>query len=319
MHSYRIHGLKITSEIKLKATQDRFKTPDIFLRRNPQQQKTKKPKHEHLLLNRHQTKQALVRKYENGALSIEYFQCGFFYFYNSTLWVRKTHGDQDFFEAILTTQILPLVSSLFRVTLHGGVVQKGHNAAVYLGTEGAGKSTLTAFLHHCGDSILSDDVAALEPKTLCVHRGLPEIRINEDSCQKINPNYMDPKHKTKLTKKQILVSSQTSSLLPVSSLFLLTPNNELKTKKVILLNSSQAFENLLEHLFRWDLWNSGNLKNEFQTLSSLCERVPVWKLIYPQTYQNLPWIQEQIERRMNGQSEKSHLLRQLPAFAETHR
>lgn len=319
MRSYKIHGLKIYSEIKLKATQDRFKTPDIFLRWNQQKQKPKKPQHEHLLLNRHQAKQALVRKYDNGALSIEYFQCGFFYFHQSTLWVRKTHGDLNFFEAILTTQILPLVSSLFRVTLHGGVVQRGHNAAVYLGAEGAGKSTLTAFLHHSGDTILSDDVASLEPKSLCVHRGLPEIRINEDSCQKINPNYMDPKHKTKLTKKQILLTPRSTPLLPISALFLLTPNNELKTKKVILLNSSQAFENILEHQFRWDLWNPKNLKNEFQTLTSLCERVPVWKLIYPQTYNNLSWIQQQMERRMNGQPEKPHPLRQLPTFAEAHR
>ena len=243
-------------------------------------------------------------------LVVDYFDCGFFLLRGAELSALQIHSDTDLFEAILTTQILPLLSSLTRVTLHGGVFVQNDKAAIYLGEEGAGKSTLTTYLHQQGSVIYSDDVAALDFDTeFHVYPGLPEIRINDDSCQKLFTEHQLGKLPHRLSKRQILISQKISSRASISALFLLSPQKEGLKKQSSYLSSAQRFQALIEHQFRWDIWNAKILKNEFNLISTLCETVPFYHLEYPMAYESLPWITQQLERSLHGSPNESPCLR----------
>ncbi len=323
MYSYNIHGLDLLSPRPLKPKQDGLKpssqAPSIVIEWCAQrpnlsaQFSTQLSTHlptqiqTHLLKTRDHKEQARISKYENGGLSIEYFDCGFFYFHKSTLFAHQIHTDTHFFEAILTTQILPLISSLYRITLHGGVVVKEKSAVIYLGPEGAGKSTLTMYMSQNGLGIFSDDVAAVDKivnftgfteKQFLVYPGIPEIRINDDSChQLLDPSQIGSLTR-KLAKQQIEALPPKSQTATVAAVILLSPHPESFPITKKRLSPSESFLTLLENQFRLDIWSKEIVQTEFETLSEFCSSVPFWQLDYPMSYEQLPWVAQQIQEAL---------------------
>jgi hypothetical protein len=306
LFSYRIHGLNIQSPQPLKKEQDSFLTSDILIQWIAKPLPLPEPTQTHILKNRGNEPQAILYKHPNGDLSMDYFDCGLFYLQNSVLSVLQQHSDSDFFRAVLTTQILPLVSSLFRVTLHGGVVVQEGRAAIYLGQEGVGKSTLTTYLLQNAFSIYSDDVAAVDFDTsLKVYPGLPEVRINRDSCQNLLSEEQREALPVKLAKQQLLFSQAESTVASVAAVFILSPQQNSIAPQKTALSSSQSFSCLIENQFRWDIWNPKTITNEFQVIANMCRQVPFWKLDYPLDYKSLPWIAQHIEGSLCVQPQNS--------------
>jgi hypothetical protein len=297
MFYHRIHGLNIVSPRQLKNDREFFESADLTIELIENEPSLVGVVESHLLQTGGQKPQALISKYKNGDLSIDYFECGFFYLSGRTLLALQKHSDTDFFDAIISSQILPLISSLFRVTLHGGVVAIKERAIIYLGPEGAGKSTLTTYLMKMGHRVYSDDVAAIDFNFVPqVHAGIPEIRIHEDSCQKLLAPKLIKQLNKKLTKQQILISQSSLAAIPLAAIVLLSPKHECVSSQQTLLTPSQRFMALIQNQFRLDIWNPQILKNEFQTLTMLSETVPCWELEYSMTYDNLPWVAHALER-----------------------
>jgi hypothetical protein len=312
LFAYKIHGLNILSAVQLKLGQCSVDRPDFTIQNLLEKPDFPRAKHQHLLYSRTNSTQAQLYKYPDGELSIDYFDCGHFFLKGSTLSVLQAHDDSDFFTAILTTQILPLLSSLRRVTLHGGVVVQNGKAVIYLGPEGVGKSTLTAYLQQKGFEIYSDDVAAVESiPSLSVFPGLPEIRLNDDSCAELFANEHVHSFTKKLAKRQILVPRSLSSAIPISGIFLLSPSSGDVPRCKETLSTSQKFSTLVENQFRFDIWNANTLKTEFQMISSLCKEIPFWNLQYSREYSNLPWIAQELERSLNETADNRQNLREL--------
>jgi hypothetical protein len=183
------------------------------------------------------------------------------------------------------------------------VVQEGR-AAIYLGHEGVGKSTLATYLWQNGFQIYSDDVAAIEiDSTIRVYPGLPEIRINRDSCQNLLPECQKQSLPVKLAKQQILHSQSDSAWASVVAIFILSPQKKSRPMQKSALTASHSFLPLIENQFRWDIWNPKVISNEFQGAVSICQQVPFWKLEYPLNYASLPWVSQQIERSLHAQQE----------------
>lgn len=304
MYSYCIHGLNLRSVLTLKESQDSFLSADVLIHKSNQRPSLELPLQSHVLKSSDHQERALVCKYQDGGLSIDYFDCGFFYYKHKLLLVHCEHPDQEFFEAILTTQILPLVSSLFHVTLHGGIVVKNQKAVIYLGPEGAGKSTLTTYLSQKGFALWSDDVAAIQ-SNLSVFPGLPEIRINKDSAHFLLSSQQIKNLKQKLTKQQIFIPPSLSKNAEVAAIFILQPQND-PSFKCTPLTGVQRLPVLIENQFRFDIWNSDILQSEFNTLTSLCQRIPLWQLQYPFEYESLEWVEQQIERSFYEPQQNPH-------------
>lgn len=299
MYSYCIHGMNIKSSIPLKESEDLISTIDITIESIERRPDGADVVQSHVLKSHDQEERALLSKHQDGSLSIDYFDCGFFYLKKKTLYVLRIHSDPDFFSAVLTTQILPLVSSLFRVTLHGGVAVVDQKAAIYLGNEGAGKSTLTTYLSQKGHRTLSDDVAAID-NNLTVFPGLPEIRINQDSCQKLLSSQQASGLQQKLAKQQIVMPHKNMKPVKLHCIFLLAPTESTASAKLSPLATSESFLALIENQFRWDLWSPQRLQSEFLMLATLCQKIPITRLEYPFTYDSLLWVEEQIERSLRG-------------------
>lgn len=290
----------------LKECQDIVSSIDITIQVMKKKPTLNHPIESHILKSNDQEDRALICKYHDGGLSIDYFECGFFYLKNQILYIYSQHPDPAFFEAILTTQILPLASSLFRVTLHGGVVVKNHRAAIYLGQEGAGKSTLTTYLSQKGYTIFSDDTAAIE-RDLTVLPGLPEIRINKDSCQELLSSQQIQTLQQKLAKQQISIPQVSFKNAKICAIFLLNPTDSSLVNTQSVLTSTQRFSTLIENQFRWDLWSSQALQTDFSVLTELCQKIPLLRLDYQFQYDSLPWIELQIERSLHDHENHHYL------------
>jgi hypothetical protein len=71
--------------------------------------------------------------------------------------------------------------------LHGSAVETPWGAMIFVGAQGAGKSTLAAEFHRQGSRLLSDDVCAVERTTdgLRILPALAQIRLCEDAYQRL--------------------------------------------------------------------------------------------------------------------------------------
>ncbi len=90
--------------------------------------------------------------------------------------VFETDDRSDFFwwlDDVLFRKSLKKSAHLLQI--HGGAVEKGGKAILFLGDSYAGKSTMTLHLLRCGYRFLSDEVILIDPLTLRVgpfHRNL---------------------------------------------------------------------------------------------------------------------------------------------------
>ena len=90
--------------------------------------------------------------------------------------------------SILAAQALPLAATLRGLeVLHASGVVLAGRALLFAGPSGAGKSSLAAALARTGDSLLSDDVVALElnDRTLIAHPGSLALRLRENEKQRL--------------------------------------------------------------------------------------------------------------------------------------
>jgi hypothetical protein len=71
--------------------------------------------------------------------------------------------------------------------LHGSAVETPWGAMIFVGAQGAGKSTLAAEFHRCGFRLLSDDVCAVQARdnTLEVLPALTQIRLCDDAYHRL--------------------------------------------------------------------------------------------------------------------------------------
>ena len=116
MFTYLIHGLNILSPLALlPQTQESERTIDITVFSLTKRPSLHPIQSSHFLKNSEGVDQACIQNHEDGSLSFEYFGVGFFLFKHKTLYVVQENNDADFFLAVLTTQTLPLLSSLHRV------------------------------------------------------------------------------------------------------------------------------------------------------------------------------------------------------------
>lgn len=295
MFSYLVHGLNIMSDLDLHLPQNSLDLPvDVNLHLHTERAVHKKIDSKHFLVRTNQEQQAMIGKTQGEELLVDFFKSGFFCKREQELYMTRECDDEDFFRAIVSTQILPLVSSLYRITLHGGVVAHQGQAVIYLGHEGFGKSTLTAFLQKNNHTILSDDVAALDinPQDVHVLPGLPEIRLNKDSCQTL---FNTVEHPQKLAKLKVNVRPAPLHRYPLRALFILNPQSQETVHfHRRALPPSEAFANFLQNQFHWDIWQKQTIHQEFFQLAQLAEQIPTFELTYPFHFQSLPWISQQL-------------------------
>ncbi|MBN1967602.1 MAG: hypothetical protein JW910_23300, partial [Anaerolineae bacterium] len=96
--------------------------------------------------------------------------------------------------------------------------------------------------------------------------------------------------------------------VPVRHLYVLTPPDDsqnVESVNIEPLSVREGVIRLLECSFRLDITDRARNAREFETLTRLAERLPMYRLSYPRRYEMLPAVREAIlaHSRDTGQHE----------------
>jgi hypothetical protein len=181
----------------------------------------------------------------------------------------------------------PVLGFLLRlrgvVCLHASAVAFDNRCAVFVGAQGAGKSTTAAALAREGCAVLSDDVVALDEREgrFRVQPSYPHVLLWPDSVQRLFgsadalPNSGEDWHKRRLTLGNDRSRYQGQEL-PLGAVYILGQRTTTSTFEP--LNRSSALLHLIAHSYAAGLLESEKRAQEFEAFGRLIDTVPVRSL-----------------------------------------
>jgi len=202
-----------------------------------------------------------------------------------------------------------------KVCIHASVLEDKGKAFAFVGHKGAGKSTTAASLLQAGASLVSDDIAILNPDSAphpIVSSGYPGIRLRPNvlSLFDLDPNNF----------KQV-ISGDSKCYVPVESdgctsawnfktspsplfkIYILPPRNQdINALEMTRLSKQQAVMSLVPHSYARRVLNKNQRAQEFQFISRLSQQIPVTTLDRPDDLQQLPDIAAAILADVHNES-----------------
>lgn len=187
------------------------------------------------------------------------------------------------------------------VVLHGSSVQVNDKAVIFIGSKGAGKSTMVGYYKDQGHALISDDVCAIDmqrPGGPWIHPSFPIIKLWPDSMQYLN--YTPGKHERVhpgFEKRTILIDlGFSNTLTKVAAIITLKsgPTVELEP-----LTGHQALAAILPHLIinRFAEQQPVILKKiVFSQTSKLVITTPVYQLQRSKEIEQLPSLYELVKK-----------------------
>lgn len=192
------------------------------------------------------------------------------------------------------------------VSLHGSVVAVGVRAAVILAGHGGGKSTLAAAFAQAGDTVLSDDLAALTEDAggWTVQTGYPAVRLAPEAIAAFGlagPSL--PRVFTGHEKRYVRLGAPgaphnwrfTPRRRRVVAIYALARDADLRTPLISPLRGADRLTTLLAHRSASFASLGARLSaSELATLSRLSTAVPVRRVDCPQGLRHLPALRDAI-------------------------
>jgi hypothetical protein len=164
-----------------------------------------------------------------------------------------------------------------QLALHASSLSIYGSAAAFLGTTGAGKSTIAGALIAKGHNLISDDVSpiVLDMNPPHLLPGYPSVKIHPETAAKLGfpPEALTPIHENETKWCLSIGSGFERDVCPLKSIFILEIGNERKIQK---MTPSEAFKQLICHTIP-TMWGKPSDVIHFQQLSQLLEKVPVYK------------------------------------------
>jgi hypothetical protein len=196
--------------------------------------------------------------------------------------------------------VLGLVLRLRGVTcLHASAVVFGENCAVFVGTEGAGKSTTAAAFAKRGHPVLSDDIVALlPPETAAPSRtaasrevflalpAYPHLYLWPDSVAMVHPAGEPelPPISEGWDKRRLALGTAgtrfASEALPIGAIYLLGERTAGAAPSIRAASGNSSLLSLLANTYANHLLDRTLRAQEFAVLDRLLEAVPV-RLLTP--------------------------------------
>jgi hypothetical protein len=169
--------------------------------------------------------------------------------------------------------------------LHASAVAFGENAVAFVGSEGAGKSTIAAALAQRGHAVLSDDVVPLTERngSFFVHPAYPYLCLWPESVESLygstealpqfSANY--DKRCLSLRKQELRFADRA---LPLAAIYILGDRRGDPAPLVEELPLQRAFLTLVANTFATNTLDSRMRAKEFEILGRLAPRVPIRSL-----------------------------------------
>lgn len=203
---------------------------------------------------------------------------------------------QHTIEHLVLDHVLPRVlSHEGRTVLHAAAMEIDGRAIAFLGDTGWGKSTLTASLWRAGYPLVNDDcVVIMNDDPVTAVGTYPGMRLLSDSALALGTQDEETTPVAHYSsKRRISVNAEKGAVrsdpILLQQVYLLTPPNiETTDVNITEIPLHERFIHLLEHSFRLDPTDKARNAAEFGRLTTLAERLPMFRLQYPRRFDALP-------------------------------
>jgi len=206
----------------------------------------------------------------------------------TTLWAHWPTGSSS--QDTQSYLVGPILGLLLRlrgiVCLHASAVSINDRAVVFVGSEGAGKSTTAAGFARRGYSVLSDDIVALvecghEFQTLSAY---PRVNLWPDSVKLLYgsedalPQIMPDWDKRCLKVGEAEGTTFEERPLPVGAIYVLGQAAGASGEGVEIISQKTALMMLVENTYATNFLDAQQRAKEFEVLSRVVATVPVRKI-----------------------------------------
>ena len=210
---------------------------------------------------------------------------------------------------VLTGPVIGMAIQLAgRVILHASGMVVGGRAVAMSAPSGMGKSTLCAAFGRAGYPLLADDMLVLDssPDAWMARSYLPQIKLWDDSLAAFGePADAFTPVLSWVDKRRIVVNERWGTIadgtFPLSTLYLLEPMPSPSTELTIrTIPVEQAALHVMAAMYMPETLRGRRAVTAFDAAAKMAESVPVRRLRYYRSFENLPAIREAVLRDVEG-------------------
>ena len=206
----------------------------------------------------------------------------------------------------ILNQVMPRVAAQAgKIVLHASAVHLSGATVAFTGPSGIGKSSLAARLCEAGASLMADDGLVIENEAeVLAIPAYPGLRLRHGTplppCPEGSEGTGAPSFRNKfIFNGEHLPFRFHDEPTPLKALILLADGAKGKVE-IERLSARGAFETIASNCFRLDAGDRGRMVREFTQITSLVDRLPVYRLSYPRIWAVIPSVIDRIKRVLHS-------------------
>lgn len=184
--------------------------------------------------------------------------------------------------------------------LHSSAIALNGTAIAFLGGSGWGKSTTAAAFHNRGYAVVADDLVAVQMDTgdPMVLPGFPRVKLWPEAAHYLGNDLdtLPQLHPYMEKRSRYVTEGFAPDSIPLKGIYVLA---EGKSQRIERLQPQAAFKELVGHSYTVGLLKpTGTTSVHFHQCVKLVNSVPIYRLIRPQSLQELPALAEMVEAHL---------------------
>lgn len=183
--------------------------------------------------------------------------------------------------------------------LHASAVAVDSECHAFVGPQGAGKSTLCAFLAERGHLAASDDVLAVLPKPsafIQVASRCSSLRLTSQTVEALRGTTQSGNPAGRRAKQLLQVASAPSGIHALRAIYVLQEGLPKGAVDLVELSGADALQAVFSNVYRPQfLREIGSLERAFAMSADVVRRVPVFRLIRPKSFRRMRDVVERLE------------------------
>lgn len=200
---------------------------------------------------------------------------------------------------LLLDQALPLaLASTGALVLHASAVLLGSRAVLFVGSAGAGKSTMAAVLARSGTPVLADDGVLIRERDdggLEAVPSYPGLRLLPDASAATALDAPPARGGVASRKRRVVASAQPglfrSTPAPVGRVYLLAEGPDVEMQRITRRDAAIA---VVRHAYRPGTDDRAGLRQQLDTIARCTSGLDVWTLRRPRDFSRMAEVAERV-------------------------